>query len=1264
MKIKIGLLVFLCGFILNPRIFCQVTIEVGGTITSNTTWSADFVKVTSNITIQNGVTLIINPGTIVEFQGHYKIDVNGRILAEGQEGDTIYFKPKDPVAGWLGINLWTQSSEENYSRFDFCKFTYVYDDSPSTAFGGTINVYNNSFVTISNCHITKGRHINSMALYTYSSDIIIKNSTINFNDGNGIYCEGSKITVEYCYICNNKWDGFQLRNSDAIISNCIISNNFDNTSAYGVNLINSDAVITNCIISYNYIGLMIDRSVPVITNCIIWANQYHQIYILDNGTIVKLNNCILQHSLSGVKLPESGLFKGTYLNCINQDPLFLDPPDGISMSYDGTKANWHLPYNSPGINSGAENTGISYPALDLDGNSRISHGIIDMGPYEYHNEMHTAENIISSDIYWIADTVKVYNDVSINDGAKLIIAPGTYVEMQGYYQFTNNGCIYAKGTETARITFAVRDSSGLSNISSTSGSWRGFNFDIYSAGNDTSLFKYCNFLSVKNIGTFEYGVFYVFIWSPLIIDNCLFKNNYGQYGGAAVAVEVCGPILTNNEICCNYSWGQYTRGTIYTHNAGTPIIRGNYFHHNKTRGISCQNSCVIENNIIEYNTDYQGSAINVTFSEPIIRNNIIRNNYGVSVYITSNSEPLFVNNIICNNTGSESAAVYIMENNDPVFINNTITNNKTSSNYGIYVGNRCNAIFINNILWGNKSTGSFWDIYINGTNFTEIRNCLITNGINGISDWSGVISDILDGDPHFAVPTSDAGADFNAANADWSPLSISPAIDAGLIDPAGFILPLTDIKGNNRINNQKIDLGAIENSSSALSIIKQPVNRIKCEYESTIFEVVLSDTACYQWQKDEVDISGANKPVYTLNNISMNDQGNYQCIIKNSYGNAISNPAYLMVIEKPEFILSPPDILWTESDKDITLRTFVKGTSPSFQWYKNGIAIPDEVTPELLLKKISNEDEGTYKCIIQNSCASDTCNPSTLYLAPQICMVTVSTLTGNNLVVWEKNTIAPIAEYKIYRESKYAGIYDLIATLPYDDMSIYVDSTADPTVQAYLYKITAVDTSGYETDISLSRIHKTIHLLATVNPETQATQLDWDRYVGFDFGTYEIFRSETTANFTSIHAMASSTSTWTDTETETGLRYYRVAALRPEMCYPSGNSGKKADSGPYSHSMSNIEDNRFQTGISEHLLNREKLVIYPNPLTESATLLFSNDENFSYTLYIIDLSGKVLRTVEDINTSEYVLEKGDLEKGFYFIELRGPKSFRDKILIE
>ena len=48
----------------------------------------------------------------------------------------------------------------------------------------------------------------------------------------------------------------------------------------------------------------------------------------------------------------------------------------------------------------------------------------------------------------------------------------------------------------------------------------------------------------------------------------------------------------------------------------------------------------------------------------------------------------------------------------------------------------------------------------------------------------------------------------------------------------------------------------------------------------------------------------------------------------------------------------------------------------------------------------------------------------------------------------------------------------------------------------------------------------------------------------------------------------------------------------------------------------------------------------------------------------MDLSGKTYINEDEITTSEYVLQKGDLKKGLYFVELRGPKIYRGKIVID
>ena len=47
------------------------TIQVSDTIQVNTTWSADTVKVIDDITVEKEAILTIEPGTTIEFQGHF-----------------------------------------------------------------------------------------------------------------------------------------------------------------------------------------------------------------------------------------------------------------------------------------------------------------------------------------------------------------------------------------------------------------------------------------------------------------------------------------------------------------------------------------------------------------------------------------------------------------------------------------------------------------------------------------------------------------------------------------------------------------------------------------------------------------------------------------------------------------------------------------------------------------------------------------------------------------------------------------------------------------------------------------------------------------------------------------------------------------------------------------------------------------------------------------------------------------------------------------
>lgn len=94
----------------------------------------------------------------------------------------------------------------------------------------------------------------------------------------------------------------------------------------------------------------------------------------------------------------------------------------------------------------------------------------------------------------------------------------------------------------------------------------------------------------------------------------------------------------------------------------------------------------------------------------------------------------------------------------------------------------------------------------------------------------------------------------------------------------------------------------------------------------------------------------------------------------------------------------------------------------------------------------------------------------------------------------------------------------------------------------------------------------------------------------------------------------------------------------------------------------NIEVNIGSTGIQSVL--SEGLRIYPNPFNNKTIIEFKNPSSEPIRLTITDLSGKVVRIVENISSTSYELDREGLVQGFYFIELRGGTIYRGKILIE
>ena len=238
--------------------------------------------------------------------------------------------------------------------------------------------------------------------------------------GGGMYNQRSSPTIvrsEFRTNFSNKGGG--MRNyidSHPTVTDCIFSHNTAGSEGGGMdNRKNSNPVVTRCVFvgnsavdsgggMHNYVGLGIPdgnpvvRSSlflgnsaregggmrnndphPVITNCTFAGNIGGAIRS-NNGSTPTIVNSILWGNSGGSITGDAmvsfsdieGGFPGT--QNLNVDPLFLDP-SGASGNYRLLKPD------SPCLNAG-DNAALQLPATDLDGNSRISNGTVDMGAYE------------------------------------------------------------------------------------------------------------------------------------------------------------------------------------------------------------------------------------------------------------------------------------------------------------------------------------------------------------------------------------------------------------------------------------------------------------------------------------------------------------------------------------------------------------------------------------------------------------------------------------------------------------------------------------------------------------------------------------------------------------------------------------------------------------------------------------------------------------------------------------------------------------------
>lgn len=167
-----------------------------------------------------------------------------------------------------------------------------------------------------------------------------------------------------------------------------------------------------------------------------------------------------------------------------------------------------------------------------------------------------------------------------------------------------------------------------------------------------------------------------------------------------------------------------------------------------------------------------------------------------------------------------------------------------------------------------------------------------------------------------------------------------------------------------------------------------------------------SSTIRYQWQKNGVNIVGANSANYTILSVATSDAADYSVIVTNDYASVTSNVGHLTVgaAAAAPTITQHPVGQYAAIGDTATLTVAASGNpSPTYQWKKDGVSIAGATSATLTLSNVQPSDAGSYTAVASNVAGTATSAPATLTVGAKTRVVNLSTRaqvsTGDNVLI-------------------------------------------------------------------------------------------------------------------------------------------------------------------------------------------------------------------------------------------------------------------------
>jgi len=441
----------------------------------------------------------------------------------------------------------------------------------------------------------------------------------------------------------------------------------------------------------------------------------------------------------------------------------------------------------------------------------------------------------------------------------------------------------------------------------------------------------------------------------------------------------------------------------------------------------------------------------------------------------------------------------------------------------------------------------------------------------------------------------------------------------------------------------------ITNQPNTVTITAQPQSQNKCLNSNVTFSVSATGTTTisYLWKKDGTPITGATSNTYTINGLSLLDEGIYTCEATNLCRTDTSDNAELKVID-----------INVEAGSDTAI---CNGQSAQLQATGSSNHLPESDTliynwgPASGISNVNIANpvanpiiSTTYTVTVTDTLGCTEIDSlhivvGNVFQNEQICVASVDTTINENKIVWEKTPNVGTDTFYVYKKDL-LGLYNIIGKVPYDSMSVFIDTSSAPNLHSDSYKISVVDTCLNES--GESPYHKTMYLSVSQGAQIGQHNLTWEIYEGFTFNYYRIYRGLTTATLALIDSVITGTTTYSDTTIITGDVYYLIQIVKTDSCIATSNAKDQTEI--YNTSVSNLEE-YTGTGIEENQLLESSISIYPNPA--SGNIQVKSEKLKVKSLEIYDMQGKHIKSIE-INSYKTSVDISALAKGMYFVKAK------------